>query len=390
MPSAQTGTQISRIYFPDLDGWRFVAFLSVFLFHAFYTDLEQVKNEPIYWWVKRLTSNGFLGVEFFFVLSGFLIIYLLISEREKTGKIDIRKFYLRRVLRIFPLYYLCLFIGFVIFPYIRSILGTQTYTLPDWRYYVFFLSNFDSLKEYAPLTDASLGVLWSVAIEEQFYLTVPLLLVIVGTRFYPWIFIVAIAVSLVSRALHVDDSLWLARHTFSYIGNIAIGGLIAYYSITSRRFVNYFEELDGRLIKAVYALIIIVVMFQAELFFTPALRASQALIVAGLFAFIILEQNYSKNSFFKMRNNRTFTKLGLYTYGLYCLHVIAMAGGHLVLSRLRLNTELWQVIVVETSFNLSLALIFAYISYRYYEAPFLRLKAAFSFQNRSSVDRSKI
>src|SRR6187399_318374 len=92
--------QKRKIFFPDLDGWRFVAFLAVFFFHSFYTDVESVRSEAAYSFVKRITVNGTLGVEFFFVLSGFLIIYLLIAERRLTGHIDIKKFYVRRILRI--------------------------------------------------------------------------------------------------------------------------------------------------------------------------------------------------------------------------------------------------------------------------------------------------
>jgi len=370
------------IFFPDLDGWRFVAFLAVFLFHSFYTDVESIQSEAAYIFIKRLTVNGTLGVEFFFVLSGFLIIYLLIAERQQTGRIDIKKFYFRRILRIFPLYYLCLFIGFIALPLARSILGAQQYENPDWRYYVFFLSNFETIVHALPV-EATLGVLWSVAIEEQFYLVVPFILVLVSIRSYPWVFMCAIAISLILRAIHVDDGIWLARHTFSYVGNLAIGGLIAYFAISSPRFVGFFQNLDGAIIKAIYLVVVVMVLFQGEIFAYPALRVFQAPFIAALFALIILEQVFAKNSFFKMRNNRVFSVCGQYTYGLYCLHVLAMAIGHRILSGFGLTSELWQIVFIETTFNLMLALLIAYTSYKFYEAPFLRLKALLSFQNRN-------
>jgi peptidoglycan/LPS O-acetylase OafA/YrhL len=373
------------IYFPDLDGWRFVAFLAVFLFHAFYTDNESIRNETAYIVIKRLTVNGTLGVEFFFVLSGFLIIYLLIAEREQTGLIDIRKFYLRRVLRIFPLYYLCLFIGFVLLPYSRSYLGSQQYATPDWRYYIFFFSNFDGATEHLGPVEATLGVLWSVSIEEQFYLTVPFILLLVSLRWYPWLFISGIAVSLVFRALNLDNEILLSRHTLSFTGNLAIGGLAAYCSISSSRFVKYFKDLNPYVIKCFYVLIGVMFFFQGEIFaLNSRMQIFQVPVMAALFGFIILEQVYSKNSFFKMRNNRVFSVLGRYTYGLYCLHVLAMAIGHMVVTKMSMNTTIWHIILIETPFNLGLALIIAYISYTFYEAPFLRLKAKFSFQQHET------
>ncbi|MEP7211778.1 MAG: acyltransferase [Acidobacteriota bacterium] len=108
------GSGRKKIHFPDLDGWRFVAFLAVFFFHGFYTELDYIRDSGQYKFVKGLTANGNLGVDFFFVLSGFLIIYLLISERRATGRIDAKNFYIRRILRIFPLYYLCVGFGFII------------------------------------------------------------------------------------------------------------------------------------------------------------------------------------------------------------------------------------------------------------------------------------
>ena len=72
-----------NVYFENLDGLRFLCFLSVFLFHSFTTDLEAISSNPVYHFVKRsLFGNGNLGVNFFFVLSGFLITYLLIEEKK--------------------------------------------------------------------------------------------------------------------------------------------------------------------------------------------------------------------------------------------------------------------------------------------------------------------
>ncbi|GIV43810.1 MAG: hypothetical protein KatS3mg035_0933 [Bacteroidia bacterium] len=102
-----------KIYFENLDGLRFLCFLSVFFFHSFHTDFDYIKTNYIYHFIKRdLFGNGNLGVNFFFVLSGFLITYLLIEEKKLNGKINILKFWIRRILRIWPLFYLCVIIGF--------------------------------------------------------------------------------------------------------------------------------------------------------------------------------------------------------------------------------------------------------------------------------------
>jgi peptidoglycan/LPS O-acetylase OafA/YrhL len=105
LPSMSTGTtsQVAtkRVYFENLDGLRFLCFLSVFFFHSFHTDFDSIRATDTYHFIKRdIFGNGNLGVNFFFVLSGFLITYLLIEEKNLNGQIDIKRFWLRRILRI--------------------------------------------------------------------------------------------------------------------------------------------------------------------------------------------------------------------------------------------------------------------------------------------------
>ena len=96
-----------KIYFKNLDGLRFLCFLTVFFYHSFQTESANVKSSSVYQFIKfGLAENGFLGVNFFFVLSGFLITYLLIKEKELNKNINIPNFWVRRILRIWPLYFL--------------------------------------------------------------------------------------------------------------------------------------------------------------------------------------------------------------------------------------------------------------------------------------------
>ena len=95
-----------RIFFQNLDGIRFFCFLSVFLCHSFYTENPSIVGSGIYHFIKiTLFGNGNIGVNAFFVLSGFLITYLLIEEKKINGQVSPPKFWIRRILRIWPLYY---------------------------------------------------------------------------------------------------------------------------------------------------------------------------------------------------------------------------------------------------------------------------------------------
>ena len=101
-----------QVYFPNLNGVRFIAAFSVLIHHT-----EQIKYlmglENIYgnYFIKNL---GKLGVGLFFVLSGFLITYLLLSEKERRGDVSTKAFYIRRILRIWPLYFIIVILGFFV------------------------------------------------------------------------------------------------------------------------------------------------------------------------------------------------------------------------------------------------------------------------------------
>ncbi|MBK7690909.1 MAG: acyltransferase [Bacteroidetes bacterium] len=149
------------------------SFAIVFFCHSFIADNPLIKETIWYQIVKvRIFSNGDTGVSFFFVLSGFLITYLLLKENEMTGKIDIKSFYIRRILRIWPLYYFCVIFSFLIFPLLKAHFGQTPDDASNRILCSIFLNNFDRINV---IPDAiTLSVLWSVAIEEQFYLIWPI------------------------------------------------------------------------------------------------------------------------------------------------------------------------------------------------------------------------
>lgn len=368
-----------KIYFAHLDGLRFFCFLAVFLFHSFHTDDPAIATDRGFNLVKHhLFGNGFLGVNFFFVLSGFLITYLLIEERKLKGKINIPNFWLRRILRIWPLYFACVFLGFVLFPLAKKMAGGIPVESANPWYYIGFINNFDYINKGLP--DApGLGVLWSIAIEEQFYLVWPLVLTVFPVKKY-WIpFVIIIAGSLFYRAYH-DVPILHEMHTLSCIGDMALGALGAWLILERQSFYEKIVHLPKGIIVLNYVLFIMIFLFRDEILLeNHYIRIFERMITAFVILIIIMEQCFSRLSFYKMGNFKLVSGLGLITYSLYCIHFMVISAINGVMAKFGLNHHPWQIIFLHTSVALLITVIASKISYTYFESPFLKLKDKFSY-----------
>ncbi|MDR2835397.1 MAG: acyltransferase [Bacteroidales bacterium] len=372
-------------YFENLDGLRFLCFLSVFLFHSFYTEFQYIKTTDIYLFItKNIFGNGNIGVNFFFVLSGFLITYLLIEEKKLNKKINIVNFWIRRMLRIWPLYFMCVFFGFFCFPLIKVAFGQTTNETASIVYYLSFINNFDFIKRGLP--DASiLGVLWSVAIEEQFYFIWPIILYFLPIKKYWIAFLSVIITSILFRAFN-DTFIMHEHHTLSCIGDMAVGAFGAWLISEKKMFLQKFENLRKYQILILYCIFIVIFFFRKELLLHYyGIRIFERLFISLIIISIILEQNYAKNSFFKLGKFKMISKLGKISYGLYCLHFIGILVAINITKIFEINTHLWQIIIIETSLALIITIIISKISYKFYETPFLKLKNKFSYKNNPKL-----
>lgn len=383
--AATPAAKKAKVFFPHLDGLRFVCFFLVFLFHFNKTTVEhyQASQLEIPAFFKAFTvlfQNGNLGVNFFFVLSGFLITFLLIREKEHTGKIHVGHFYMRRILRIWPLFYLCVFIGFVVFPHVAYLvgMGAQEHARPIW--YLTFLNNFDVIETGHP-NSLVLGILWSIAIEEQFYLTWPLLLSFVPLRYFKHVCLLILAGSLVFRAFHHNQPDVLYFNTFAVIGDMALGGLLAYWTSYDSRFLRWITNLPRWQIVGIYVIAAGLFLLRRKLFYSgiPAAAITERLIIGTFFGLIIVEQNFSRHSFFKFARFRRMSSMGMYTYGLYCLHFI---GIYIALALFRSVGANEFSVPINLGMGISALLItigISMLSYHLFEKKFLKLKDRFAF-----------
>ena len=381
----------TRVFFPNLDALRFLAFLAVFLFHSFHTEDPTLRAHPILETLYELKRSGSLGVNFFFVLSGFLITFLLLEERAQRETIDIPAFYLRRLLRIWPLYFLILALGFALFPLLKLRLGlppTESATL--WKY-VLFLGNFDIISD-GRLPDASLlGVLWSLAVEEQFYLVWPLLLAVLAPRHYPKLFLSIIAAGCVYRAIYLHDSTRLSFSTFAVSSDLAVGAALAFCSHREHPWLGRLRGLDVRVLGGIYLIGVTAVFWlhRQEMQGAWPVGIFSRPLISLFFAFVIWEQNEAVNSPFKLGRLGVLSALGKISYGLYCWHFVGILGAiHLNRLVFQLNTQWWHIVFLEAAAALAITIAVSAGSYRYFESPFLRLKQRFAIVNRPPAERA--
>jgi peptidoglycan/LPS O-acetylase OafA/YrhL len=366
-----------QLHLPNLDGLRFTGALMVLVFHLFTLSKEQwgsFSESSIYKSIYFFASKGHHGVGLFFVLSGFLIFYLLFTEQNNHGSIQVKNFLIRRILRIWPLYFLIVLFGFFIFPILPG--GIQTdHSLLN---YSIFLSNLDEIWNGANDPLNFLTITWSVSIEEQFYLGSFLLMLLFSplrkAKGWPYLFIGLISASVVFRFLNCENERVMYFHTLSNISDLSLGGLSAWLVINSK-LKERLANIPRIYIYVIYVLGILVLIGSSRIFFGE-LRSIEKLISGSFFCFVVLEQVYAKNSFYKADQFKFFRKGGKLTYAVYMFHCIFI---HLTLQWMGVKEHGGNVIqfLFYLTIVLSLTWIFSQLSMRYFEGPILALKKKF-------------
>lgn len=373
--------QSEKIYFPNLNGLRFIAALLVIVHH-----IEQFKS--IYgfqniWNEKSIFTSfihiiGHQGVVLFFVLSGFLITYLLLAEERKTSSINIKKFYFRRILRIWPLYFLVIIFSLFVFTEINFFIwpgyskeSIQSNLILKLILYIFFFANlvlvFFGVIPYASQT-------WSIGTEEQFYLIWPIVIKkIKNNRLYLMFSIILIynilKLFLNSRysGLYVPNEVRLILKGFINgftIDCMAIGGFFAVLLFYNKRFLSVFLNTY-----VFYISIIVCIFLLLNAIYIPYVNS---LIYSGLYGIIILNFGSNKSQKINMENS-VFNYLGNISYGLYMLHPIGIIVSIkiLIYTNFCCNWVIYPLSIIFTVF-------FATISYKGFESYFLKLKSKFA------------
>jgi peptidoglycan/LPS O-acetylase OafA/YrhL len=166
-------------------------------------------------------------------------------------------------------------------------------------------------------------------------------------------------------------------HTFSLIGDMALGGFFAYYCSYENSFKKFVVNMSRPMIGGLYLTTAACCLFRGSIFQCGIPVIFERLVLGTLFGMIILEQNYSINSFFKMEQFKRVSKLGSYTYGLYCLHLLGITFVYKLMGKLHIDGNSVYTSIIATVISLSIAIGISILCYRYYEKRFLQIKARF-------------
>lgn len=353
---------------PALDGLRGIAVFSVMLYHCF----------PV-----MATKLGWTGVDLFFVLSGFLITGILLDTRQSPNYY--KNFIVRRILRIFPLYYFVLILVLLLIPFLfNGFLGPGfTYYLNHQRWFWLYSQNWLYSRDGFP-DNKILVHLWSLAVEEQFYIFWPWVIKFLPGKKLLWACISLACFSILFR-MQIGSDLFHGV-TYSYVATLSrmdallIGSIIA---ILIREMPDILEKAVPIVAFITVPIIILGVVIQksANFFLLPSVYTFIDLFFGCLLVYSLSAGK--RGMMARIATNKILIFLGKYSYGLYVYHYVI----YILLER-KLQPHLasftggtFPAIILTGISAITLSLMISILSYRYLEHPFLKLKKFFENQS---------
>lgn len=363
----------NKLFFSGLNELRAFAALIVLWHHIeLYKNRMAVSSLFDHKFSRHFISAlGENGVYLFFVLSGFLITYLLLEEKKITGTISVKKFYSRRILRIWPLYFIILIVGFLFLPFIYKLMPAFFEGQTDYNsrienivygknliLFLFFFSNI-ALRIYNPVAGAAQS--WSVSVEEQFYFIWPWV-VKFFSRILIWVLLLIIVImNIINYKIEWFNSWPVLKAFFEtfHVDFMALGGIMA---VVYRNQTNFIKKIVTNKIGIAVILgsVLLHLVFKLSYF---SLSISFALLI------VLFIENKIKN--------KLFNQLGKWSYGIYMYHPVVMYFSFSLVNKMGIASMIGNNIIIY-SFITGGTILLSYLSYTYVELYFLKLKHKFS------------
>jgi peptidoglycan/LPS O-acetylase OafA/YrhL len=363
--TAPSFSDFSRVrFFGSLDGLRALSILGVLWTHVWYVSGLEYYNRLQHYPVLKM---GAFGVDVFFGISGFLITTLLLRERSKNGTISLRDFYLRRSLRIWPLYYATLGIYVLLVIFLQRGMGRD-------RVFFHFLPGYLTFTYTWFAGWAASGAVfnfaWSLSVEEQFYVVWALVLRILRGLLPTFVMILMIFLRLsvhfnVLQNFILKDSLpWRIAAGVSV--PICLGAILAQILHSEKGFRILRPILGSKWAAPFWLLMLLASLIARQ----PFWQMIQWFLVAAVVGSCVIREDNALAPFLRFR---PFAYIGVVSYGMYLLNTLVLDVINPVMNRIGLRHPLlkFPVFVAAT-------VLVAGISYRFFETPFLRLKERFS------------
>lgn len=378
-----------KVYFKNLDAIRFIAALLVILHHGQYFKAEQgVSSWP--WMDYILKDTGRMGVNLFFVLSGFLISYLLFKENSEKGHIHFKNFYIRRMLRIWPLY-LAYGIGMIVLaPWVFSKLGIDTgigleTTIVNLVFLLLFAVNVQLA--FFPYNKGIVEITWSVCIEEQFYLVWPLL-VAAFRNHLKTLFVLMLSIGFLSKLLCLVLPYFFPVTSLQLFGiNYVLlfdklelfgtGMFAAWLLFHKDRFPGFFRVALQPAVQWVMLLVTALVVFSVAQIPVLSRYYFDHFIHAALFGYLMLLA-VAPNSILSLEQP-IMKQMGKVSYGIYLFHTPVCQLVMIVFLKLFGNVPgivIWELMYPIACVALTCGI--AYLSYECFEKYFLRIKSRYA------------
>lgn len=368
---------------PELDGIRGIAILFVFLFHYF-TYTGRGSQATAFTRLLRIFDFGWSGVDLFFVLSGFLIGGILLEARNSRQYF--RTFYARRIYRIFPLYYLWLYLYLAVLLIGLSLAGpSEMFTKEDlvrFPRYLLFLQNFFYANSHLQL--AWLSPTWSLAVEEQYYLVAPLLIRFLSIRTLTKVLLGTILLAPLLRVfvhLFVPHGYFFANIWMPCRADTLAMGMLGAIVVRSDSF-NGFLRAHPRLLWQAILVLGVVVLILMPWYFRPGSLVTLTLGLSCLASFwlsLLLLVFYQPSGIFgQIARWRFLQRAGKFSYCLYLIHSTVNGLLHYALFHDVPRVDYWQGGLA----TLAAALLtwgIASLSWHYFEQPLLSRGHKYSY-----------